>query len=133
MRGCHARTTTRGYQHSGRLSYHSDPSDAVALMCVRPAKSGGLSSNVSSVAVHNESVRTRPDLAEVLYQPWWHDSRTGACRSSTLMSSGTAVPSTRITRNRSTAVICYISGWATSFAETATDFGPRKAAHLWSA
>lgn len=68
---------TRSYQHSGRLGYHSDPTDAVALLCLRPAKSGGLSTLVSSVAVHNEVVRTRPDLAEVLYQPWWHDRRTG--------------------------------------------------------
>jgi hypothetical protein len=68
---------TRSYQHSGRLGYHSDPTDIVALLCVRPAKSGGLSAVVSSVAVHNEVVRTRPDLAEVLYQPWWHDRRTG--------------------------------------------------------
>ena len=68
---------TRSYQHSGRLGYHSDPTDAVALLCLRPAKSGGLSTVVSSVAVHNELVRTRPDLAEVLYQPWWHDRRTG--------------------------------------------------------
>ncbi|MFG1709630.1 TauD/TfdA family dioxygenase [Nonomuraea sp. M3C6] len=68
---------TRSYQHSGRLGYHSDPTDAVALLCVRPAKTGGLSAIVSSVAVHNEVVRTRPDLAELLYQPWWHDRRTG--------------------------------------------------------
>ncbi|MGW0199394.1 TauD/TfdA family dioxygenase [Nonomuraea sp. NPDC003201] len=71
----HART--KSYQHSGRLGYHSDPTDVVALLCVRPAKSGGLSAVVSSVAVHNEVVRTRPDLAEVLYEPWWHDRRTG--------------------------------------------------------
>jgi hypothetical protein len=68
---------TRSYQHNGRLGYHSDPSDVVALLCVRPAKSGGLSAVISSVAVHNEVVHTRPDLAEVLYQPWWHDRRTG--------------------------------------------------------
>jgi hypothetical protein len=29
------------------------------------------------VAVHNEIVRTRPDLAEILYQPWWRDHRGG--------------------------------------------------------
>jgi hypothetical protein len=29
------------------------------------------------VAVHNEIVRGRPDLAEVLYQPWWRDRRSG--------------------------------------------------------
>ncbi|MET7337360.1 TauD/TfdA family dioxygenase [Nonomuraea sp. NPDC005650] len=72
-----ARARTKSYQHSGRLGYHSDPADVVALLCVRPAESGGLSSVVSSVAVHNEVVRTRPDLAELLYEPWWHDRRTG--------------------------------------------------------
>jgi hypothetical protein len=72
-----AAPTSRSYQHSGRLGYHSDPTDVVALLCVRPARSGGLSTIVSSVAVHNEIVRSRPDLAEVLYQPWWRDARTG--------------------------------------------------------
>jgi Taurine catabolism dioxygenase TauD, TfdA family len=44
---------------------------------LHPAKSGGLSSIVSSLAVHDEILRTRPDLADVLYQPWWQDRRTG--------------------------------------------------------
>jgi hypothetical protein len=72
-----ANPATRSYQHSGRLGYHSDPTEMVALLCIRPARSGGLSSIVSSVAVHNEIVRTRPDLAEVLYEPWWRDHRGG--------------------------------------------------------
>ncbi|MFI6820733.1 TauD/TfdA family dioxygenase [Micromonospora sp. NPDC050187] len=72
-----ARPTTRSYQHNQRLGFHADPTDVVALLCLRPARTGGLSTIVSSVAVHNEIVRTRPDLAEVLYQPWWHDRRTG--------------------------------------------------------
>jgi hypothetical protein len=72
-----AHPTSRSYQHNQRLGYHSDPTDIVALLCIRPAKSGGLSSIVSSVAVHNEIVRTRPDLAEVLYEPWWRDLRSG--------------------------------------------------------
>ncbi|MFF2432722.1 TauD/TfdA family dioxygenase [Streptomyces sp. NPDC058107] len=70
-------STSYSYQHSGRLGYHADPNDVVALLCIRPAKSGGLSCIVSSVAVHNEVVRTRPDLAEVLYRPWWRDRRSG--------------------------------------------------------
>ena len=70
-------STTRSYQHSGPLGYHADPNDIVALLCVRPAQSGGLSRIVSSVAVHNEIVATRPDLAEVLYRPWWRDLRSG--------------------------------------------------------
>jgi Taurine catabolism dioxygenase TauD, TfdA family len=69
--------TTRSYQHSGMLGFHADPTGIVALLCIRPAKSGGLSSIVRSVAVHDELARTRPDLAQVLYQPWWRDLRTG--------------------------------------------------------
>jgi hypothetical protein len=69
--------TTLSYQHSAALGYHADPADIVALLCVRPAKSGGLSSIVRSAAVHDELARTRPDLVQVLYQPWWRDLRTG--------------------------------------------------------
>jgi Taurine catabolism dioxygenase TauD, TfdA family len=69
--------TTRSHQHSGPLGYHADPTDIVALLCIRPAKSGGLSTIVRSTAVHDELARTRPDLTEALYQPWWRDLRTG--------------------------------------------------------
>ncbi len=69
--------TTLSYQHSGALGYHADPADIVALLCIRPAKSGGVSSIVRSAAVHDELARTRPDLTRVLYQPWWRDMRTG--------------------------------------------------------
>jgi hypothetical protein len=31
---------TRSYQHSGALGYHADPTDIVALLCIRPAKPG---------------------------------------------------------------------------------------------
>jgi hypothetical protein len=71
------RPTTKSYEHNQRLGYHADPTDVVALLCVRSAASGGLSSIVSSLAVHDEIVRTRPDLAEVLYRPWWFDRRSG--------------------------------------------------------
>ncbi|MGP3965035.1 TauD/TfdA family dioxygenase [Nonomuraea sp. 3N208] len=36
-----AQARTKSYEHSGRLGYHSDPTDIVALLCVRPAKSHG--------------------------------------------------------------------------------------------
>jgi hypothetical protein len=72
-----AAPTSRSYEHRGRLGYHSDPAAVVALLCVRSAKSGGLSRVVSSVALHDELVRRRPELAEVLYQPWWRDNRAG--------------------------------------------------------
>jgi hypothetical protein len=67
----------RGYQHRAFLNYHTDTPDVVALLCIRPAMEGGVSTIVSSVAVHDEIVRTRPDLAAVMYEPWWHDRRRG--------------------------------------------------------
>ncbi len=66
----------RGFQTNARLDYHADSSDVVALLCIRPAKSGGVSTIVSSVAVHDEIVRRRPDLAELLHADWWHDRRS---------------------------------------------------------
>jgi hypothetical protein len=68
---------TRGYQHTGHLNYHSDTSDVVGLLCLRPAKEGGVSTIISSVAVHDEIARRRPDLAELMSEPWWHDRKRG--------------------------------------------------------
>jgi hypothetical protein len=44
---------------------------------VRPAKSGGVSTIVSSVAVHDELVRRDRVLADLLHEQWWHDRKTG--------------------------------------------------------
>ena len=60
----------RGYTSNGELTYHVDAADITGLFCLRSAKEGGLSRIVSSVAVHNEIQRTRPDLLEILYQPF---------------------------------------------------------------
>lgn len=67
----------RGFQTAARLEYHCDSSDVVGLLCVRPAKSGGVSTIVSSVAVHDELVRRDGALAGLLHEPWWHDRKTG--------------------------------------------------------
>jgi hypothetical protein len=57
------------------LDYHTDGADLIGLMCLRKAKSGGLSCVANAVAIYNELVRTRPDLAEVLFQPQPYDLR----------------------------------------------------------
>jgi hypothetical protein len=67
----------RGYQTRARLDYHVDGSDVVGLLCVRAARSGGISTIVSSTAIHDEIVRRRPDLARLLYEPFWFDRRRG--------------------------------------------------------
>jgi hypothetical protein len=48
------------------LGYHTDSSDIVGLLCLRTAKSGGVSSIVSSTTIWNELVRRRPDHARTL-------------------------------------------------------------------
>lgn len=62
----------RGYQTNARLPYHSDASDIVALLCLRTARSGGLSSVVSSTTIWNEMVRRRPDCARTLLEPLYY-------------------------------------------------------------
>ncbi len=67
----YARTLT-----NGRLRFHTDRTDVVGLLCVRRAKSGGQSRLCSSPAIHNEMLRRRPDLLDVLFQDF-HRSRFG--------------------------------------------------------
>lgn len=65
----------RGYNSSERLAFHIDFADIIGLCCLHPAKSGGESLIVSSIALHNEVLRTRPDLMPVLYEPFWIDRK----------------------------------------------------------
>ncbi len=60
----------RGYKTNAELEYHTDSCDVVALFVLRTAKSGGRSMIASSVAAHNEILKRRPDLLDVLYQPF---------------------------------------------------------------
>ena len=65
----------RIYQTRERQTYHTDSCDIVALLCLQPAKSGGLSSLVSSVTIHNEMRRRQPELLEALFEPIETDRR----------------------------------------------------------
>lgn len=67
----YARTLT-----NGALRFHTDRTDVVGLLCVRQAAKGGVSLLSSSVAVMNEMLRRRPDLAALLFEPVWR-SRHG--------------------------------------------------------
>lgn len=57
----------RGYQSGGAQRFHTDTCDIVSLMCVRAARSGGISRIASASAIHNRLLETRPDLLETLY------------------------------------------------------------------
>jgi hypothetical protein len=57
----------RGYHAGGAQRMHTDNCDIVSLLCVRGARSGGVSRFVSAAAVHNRLLQERPDLLEALY------------------------------------------------------------------
>lgn len=65
----------RIYQTRERQTHHTDSCDVVGLLCLRTAKSGGLSSLVSSTTIFNEMRRRRPDLLRVLMEPIETDRR----------------------------------------------------------
>ena len=59
--------TDRGYHRGGSLSMHTDAGGIVGLMCLKASSSGGMSRIASTAALHNELLKTRPDLVAVLY------------------------------------------------------------------
>jgi hypothetical protein len=65
----------RLYRTASNIAYHCDAADVVALLCLHPAKRGGASRIVSSVAVFDELMRQRPDLAARLFEPFRLDVR----------------------------------------------------------
>ncbi len=65
----------RIYQTHERQTYHTDSCDIVGLLCLKTAKSGGLSALVSSTTIFNEMRRQRPDLLKLLFQPIATDRR----------------------------------------------------------
>lgn len=65
----------RGYQTTVHLPFHCDKSDVVGLLCLQTAKAGGTSNICSTIAIHDEILKTRPDLLAALYQPFCIDHR----------------------------------------------------------
>jgi hypothetical protein len=63
----------RLYKTRAELGFHSDGSDLVGLLCIRPAKFGGANRLASCGAIYNEVLLRRPDLVDLLYQPFYWD------------------------------------------------------------
>ena len=63
---------TRLYKTRVELSFHTDGADIIGLLCLRGAKSGGVSRICSSVYVYNEIVRRAPQLAPLAELPYHH-------------------------------------------------------------
>jgi len=65
----------RAYQTRLEITPHTDSCDIVGLLCLRPAKSGGLSTLASSVAIYNAMLARCPELAAELSCPVYFDRR----------------------------------------------------------
>ncbi len=57
----------RAYRNARELRMHTDRCDVVGMFCLRRAKSGGLSSYSSALAVHNHIMETEPELLPSLW------------------------------------------------------------------
>lgn len=64
----------REYRTRVNISFHCDAADVVGLMCLKTAKSGGASRIASSVTIFNELLRSRPELASRLFEPFLLDA-----------------------------------------------------------
>ena len=62
----------RGYRTNQRLMFHTDRCDLVGLLCVRPARTGGLSSIVSSTRIYNEILQHHPEYLPPLTNGYIH-------------------------------------------------------------
>ena len=67
--------STRYYQTTRGLDYHTDSCDIVGLLCLKTPRSGGESRIVSSVTLHNEIRERRPDLLPELFNAFPTDRR----------------------------------------------------------
>lgn len=64
-----ADANSRGYQTREAMDYHCDQCDIVGLICIRTAKSGGISKVASSVSMYNTLLRDYPEYAQSLSEP----------------------------------------------------------------
>ena len=69
----------RGSWTDLELFFHTDnafaisPPDYVSLLCLNPAKEGGISRFCSLYTIHNEMLRRHPELLKRLYEPFYLD------------------------------------------------------------
>jgi len=76
----HTGDARRAYRSPRPLDLHTDSADVAALLCLRRAKSGGMSLITSSYAVHDVMLAERPELMAFLYRGY-HYRRSEAASS----------------------------------------------------
>ncbi|MFT5128662.1 MAG: hypothetical protein ACI8W8_002280 [Rhodothermales bacterium] len=66
----------RGPNTSKRLSFHTDRCDVIGFLCLQDAMHGGDNEIVNSRAVYERIALERPDLLEILKQPFYYKRHT---------------------------------------------------------
>ena len=66
------KTNMDQYFHNDN-SYNETQPEYVGLLCVRPAKAGGISHVISLYTVHNELLRSQKQVLPRMYRPFWFD------------------------------------------------------------
>jgi len=69
----YGKTNVRGYYTRAKLQFHCDNADIVGLLCVRKARSGGMSSVASTMSIYNEILRHHPERLEQCFAGFHHD------------------------------------------------------------
>jgi hypothetical protein len=64
----------RAYKTAADLAYHCDAADLVGLLCLEPARRGGVSRIISSITVYNAMLAEHPELVDRLYEPFLFDT-----------------------------------------------------------
>jgi hypothetical protein len=67
--------TTRIYATRKAQPFHVDGTDIVGLLCLHEGYEGGLSSVISSHTVYNRLRELRPDIVELMKEPWLWDRK----------------------------------------------------------
>jgi hypothetical protein len=83
--GEHDASRAHGHRGRSRMNPHTDSADIAALLCVRPAMSGGANSVSSAGALYNEILAQRPEYLEPLCRGFHFDltGKSGTGRSVT--------------------------------------------------
>lgn len=69
----YGRTNVRGYYTRAKLLFHTDNADIVGLLCVRRARSGGMSSVTSTMSIWNEMLEHYPEELAQCIEGFHHD------------------------------------------------------------
>lgn len=67
--------SVRGYTTNAQLTPHCDSGDLVGLLCVRPAKEGGMNNISCAMAIYNEILKKHPEYLEPLYKGFYYNIR----------------------------------------------------------